>query len=142
MENSAQRTALVTGGGRGIGREICFALAAAGRAIAVADILTEERDDTAETIRATDGVAMAIEMDVTDTADVDRAVASVREALGPIAILVNCAGWDRFHRFVETEETFWDRLIELNYKGVLRTTRVCLPEMMEGRWGRNCQPQL
>jgi 2-hydroxycyclohexanecarboxyl-CoA dehydrogenase len=60
---------------------------------------------------------------------------SVRE-LGPVDILVNNAGWDDLRPFVETDEAFWDRVIEINYKGVLRTTHAVLPGMVERRWGR------
>jgi 2-hydroxycyclohexanecarboxyl-CoA dehydrogenase len=49
---------------------------------------------------------------------------------------VNNAGWDEMHPFLETDEPFWDRVIEVNYKGCLRMTRATLPGMIEGRWGR------
>ena len=57
-------------------------------------------------------------------------------ALGPVEVLVNCAGWDELKPFLDTDEDFWDRIIEINYKGVLRTTHAVLPAMMEARWGR------
>jgi 2-hydroxycyclohexanecarboxyl-CoA dehydrogenase len=56
--------------------------------------------------------------------------------MGPVEIMVNCAGWDEFRPFVDTEEPFWDRVIEINYKGVLRWSHVVLPAMIEARWGR------
>ena len=121
----------MTGGARGIGREVCLSLAGAGHRVAVADILMPEARDT-----ATDVAGLAVSCDVTSSADVAGAIATTVERLGPIDILVNCAGWDRFVKFVDTDEAFWDHIIEINYKGVLRTTHAVLPGMHERRWGR------
>ena len=60
----------------------------------------------------------------------------VEDALGPIEILVNNAGWDEMRPFVETDEPFWDRVIEINFKGGLRLTRAVLPGMVERGYGR------
>ena len=60
----------------------------------------------------------------------------VTEALGPIDILVNAAGWDKFMRFVDTDEEFWDHILDINFKGMLRTTHACVPGMIERGWGR------
>ena len=73
---------------------------------------------------------------MTDSASVDEAVARVERELGPVEILVNTAGWDEFHPFLETEEEFWDRIIELNYKGCLRVCRRVVPGMVEREYGR------
>lgn len=136
MEFISNRIALVTGGGRGIGREICLGLARTGRSVAVADIRTDEAAVTAHEIETAGGRAIAVLMDVSSSDAVTEAVLEVRDTLGPIEILINCAGWDEFRPFVETQESFWDRLIEINYKGVLRTTQACLPDMTETGWGR------
>jgi 2-hydroxycyclohexanecarboxyl-CoA dehydrogenase len=130
------RVALVTGGGRGIGREIALALARQGNKVAVVDMREAEAKDTAAAIEASGGVAMAVAADVTSTASVHEAVATSVRELGPVDILVNNAGWDDLRPFVETDEAFWDRVIEINYKGVLRTTHAVLPGMVERRWGR------
>ena len=128
---SDHRVALVTGGGRGIGRAIVEALAADGHAVAVADI--DER--TAHT--AADEVGgLAVELDVTDTASVEGAVELVEARLGPIAVLVNNAGWDEFRPFLETDEQFWDRVLEINLKGCLRLCRRVVPHMVEAERGR------
>ncbi|MFN0027593.1 MAG: SDR family NAD(P)-dependent oxidoreductase [Acidimicrobiales bacterium] len=131
-----ERVALVTGGGRGIGREICLALAADGRKVAVADLRTEEAAAAAEAVRAAGGQAIAVSMDVTDPDSVQQGILQVIDELGPIEVLVNCAGWDELKPFLDTDEAFWDRIIELNYKGVLRTVHACLPAMIEAGWGR------
>ena len=128
--------ALVTGGGRGIGRAICLALAADGRRVVVADVLADEAATTVELVTGAGGEAMPVVMDVTSTDSVHDGVLAAADELGPVGVLVNCAGWDRFQPFLDTDEAFWDRVIEVNYKGVLRTTHACLPAMVEAGWGR------
>jgi 2-hydroxycyclohexanecarboxyl-CoA dehydrogenase len=128
----SERTALVTGGARGIGRAICLALAEDGRSVAVADMRADEARETAAAIDS----ALAIGLDVTDSGSVAEGVRQAKEALGPIEILVNNAGWDEMHPFLETGEDFWDRVIDINYKGCLRVTRTVLPGMVERGFGR------
>ena len=131
-----ERVALVTGGGSGIGREICVGLAAAGRHVAVADLNLDGALETASLISATGGTAIAVHMDVADSDAVQGGILQVLDELGPPEILVNCAGWDELMPFLSTDEDFWDRVIEINYKGVLRTVHACLPSMTEKGWGR------
>jgi 2-hydroxycyclohexanecarboxyl-CoA dehydrogenase len=132
----AARVALVTGGGRGIGREICLALARDGRKVAVADLRADEAATTADLVGDGGGTAIAVTMDVTSTDSVQQGILQVVDELGPIEVLVNCAGWDELKPFLDTDEAFWDRIIEINYKGMLRTTHACLPAMIEAGWGR------
>ena len=132
----AARVAVVSGGGRGIGRAIAQALAAQGRRVAVCDILRAEADETVRLIGGSGGEARAYEVNVTDSDSVATGHLAIADELGPVEIMVNCAGWDAFYPFVETDEPFWDRVIEINYKGVLRWTRAVLPAMQEARWGR------
>lgn len=131
-----QRIALVTGGGRGIGREICLGLAEAGKAVAVADIRMVEAESVASQIRAVGGEAVAIAMDVANTDSVIQGIHQIDDEIGSPNILVNCAGWDDFKPFTETDEAFWDLIIDINYKGTLRTVHACLPAMIESGWGR------
>jgi 2-hydroxycyclohexanecarboxyl-CoA dehydrogenase len=79
---------------------------------------------------------LAVTMDVTDSASVDRAFGEVEREFGPVEVLVNNAGWDEFRPFLETDEEFWDRVIELNFKGCLRTCRRAVPGMVERGYGR------
>jgi len=130
------RVALVTGGASGIGREICLALAAAGRRVVVADIQTAGANETVAAIRSDGGQGMAVTIDITDAASVERGVRRVEDEIGPVEILVNVAGWDQFMKFVDTDEDFWDRIIDVNFKGMLRTTHRCVPAMTEAGWGR------
>jgi 2-hydroxycyclohexanecarboxyl-CoA dehydrogenase len=128
-----QRVALVTGGARGIGRAIARALAEDGRTVAVGDLLEQE---AAQTVEAIGSQALAVPLDVTDSGSVAAAVARTERELGAIDVLVNNAGWDEARPFIETDEDFWDRVLEINFKGGLRVTRAVLPGMVERRWGR------
>ena len=135
-DGNTDRVALVTGGGGGIGREICLGLARDARRVAVADLRVPEATETAAAISAAGGTAIAVEMDVADADAVSGGLLTVAEELGPVEVLVNCAGWDVLRPFVATDEDFWDRVIEINYKGPLRTTHGCLPAMIEAGFGR------
>ncbi|MFT7600458.1 MAG: 2-hydroxycyclohexanecarboxyl-CoA dehydrogenase [Acidimicrobiales bacterium] len=135
-ETKQDRVALVTGGGSGIGRQICLALAADGRKVAAADIQTDGAAETAAQIVAAGGTAIAVTMDITSSDSVQDGRLQVIDELGPIEILVNCAGWDVLMPFLDTDEEFWEKVIDINYKGALRTAHACLPGMVEGGWGR------
>ena len=133
---SADRVALVTGGGSGIGRAVCLALAADGRQVAVGDLNVEGAAETAQLVADAGGRSLAVSMDVTSTDSVHQARLRVVDEMGPIEVLVNCAGWDLLMPFLDTEEAFWDKVIDINFKGVLRTAHACLPSMVDGGWGR------
>ena len=132
----SERTALVTGGGGGIGSAIGVALAADGHSVAIADLDLETARQSAGRIKAAGGRSAPIELDVTDGGAMTEAISSVERELGSIEILVNNAGWDELKPFVETDEAFWNRVIEINFKGCLQTTREVLPGMMERGYGR------
>ncbi len=132
----ADKTALVTGGARGIGRAISLRLAADGFAVVVGDLNQDGAAETATLATEAGGRAIATALDVTSDDSVAAAIAAAHAEFGPIEVIVNNAGWDEHHRFVETDETFWDRVIEINYKGILRTTHAVLPGMLEREWGR------
>ena len=131
-----RRVVLVSGGGGGIGAAISAALVAHGRAVAVADIDMEAAEAVAERLRAGGAEAIAVSLDVTDGASVAAAVSEATEQLGSIDILVNNAGWDELRPFVETDEPFWGKVIEINFLGALRLVKALLPAMSENGFGR------
>lgn len=131
-----RRVALVSGGAGGIGAAICTALAAQGHAVAVADLDGERAAAVAERLRAGGGEALALALDVTDATSVSAAVDTARARLGEIGVLVNNAGWDELRPFVDTDEAFWRRVIEINFTGALRLTHAVLPGMIDAGWGR------
>jgi 2-hydroxycyclohexanecarboxyl-CoA dehydrogenase len=127
----ASRVALVTGGARGIGRAIADELAREGHRVAAADIAQQAAPQT-----AADANVLSVHIDVTDAASVDAAVSQIERELGQVEILVNNAGWDEFRPFLETDEAFWERVIDVNFKGCLRTTRRVVPAMVDRGYGR------
>jgi 2-hydroxycyclohexanecarboxyl-CoA dehydrogenase len=120
------RTALVTGGAGGIGAATARRLAAEGARVAVGDL---DLDGARAVAGEIDGVAT--ELDVTDTASVARAVAAVQDEAGPVDVLVNNAGTDRFAWFVDTDEALWDFVLGVNLRGVLACTHAVLGSMHE-----------
>jgi 2-hydroxycyclohexanecarboxyl-CoA dehydrogenase len=130
------RVAFVSGAARGIGRGIAMTLAARGDAVVIADLREREATETLATIEKAGGQGMAVPLDVTRTESVADAVQQATDTLGPIEVLVNNAGWDDLVPFLETDEGFWDRIIEINFKGCLRLTKAVVPGMIERGWGR------
>lgn len=125
------RVALVTGGAGAIGAAVCAALAAQGRRVAAADLDGARAEAVAAPLG---GIGLA--MDVADPASVARAVAELRARLGPPTILVSCAGWDRMLPFVDTDEAFQARVLEINLAGPIRVVRAVLPDMIAAGFGR------
>jgi 2-hydroxycyclohexanecarboxyl-CoA dehydrogenase len=105
-------------------------------ATVIADIRTEQAQANAERIVADGGRCLALEVDVRSPESVAAGVQAARQAFGEIDVLVNVAGWDELKPFVDTDEEFWQEVLEVNFKGGLRLTRALLPSMIERRWGR------
>jgi 2-hydroxycyclohexanecarboxyl-CoA dehydrogenase len=119
-----------------MGSAISAALAAEGESVALADVDLEAARESAGRIVDAGGRAAPFEVDVTDGSSVAAAISSAERELGPIEILVNNAGWDELRPFVETDEAFWNRVIEINFKGCLHTTSELLPGMVDRGSGR------
>jgi 3-hydroxybutyrate dehydrogenase len=127
------RVALITGGGRGIGRAIALRLAGDGLAVAVAARSRDQIDDTA---RAASPRALPLVLDVTDAASIAEAVERTERDLGPVDVLVNNAGIAESAAFAKTEPEFWDRHFAVNVRAPYLLTRAVLPGMLARRWGR------
>jgi 2-hydroxycyclohexanecarboxyl-CoA dehydrogenase len=130
------RIALVTGGAQGIGRGIAAALAAGGCRVAIADLNIEAATATAKELSEAGGLVIAVEANVTETASVQAAVQEIERELGPIEVAVNNAGWDDFMPFIASTEEFWDKVLDINFKGALRVTKAVVPGMIDRGFGR------
>ena len=133
MSGLAGRTALVTGGGRGIGRAIALDLAAAGVKVAIASRTRTEIDAVA---REAGHGAMALTADVADAGSVKALFAAARAAIGDIDILVNAAGVAPSAPLVKTTDEQWRQAIEVNLSGAFYCLREALPAMTAKGWGR------
>jgi len=133
MRGLEHSTALVTGGGGGIGTAICHRLAAAGAKVAVLDL---DGDAAGRTAAAVGASARGFAVDITDHGAVRDAVAQAASALGPADVLVNNAGWDVFRPFLDTDPALWQRLIDVNLVGALNMHHAVLPGMVERGRGR------
>ncbi|HMA06598.1 MAG TPA: 2-hydroxycyclohexanecarboxyl-CoA dehydrogenase [Ramlibacter sp.] len=136
MQRFEGKTAIVTGGGGGIGGATCRRLAQEGARVAVYDMNLDAAETVASAIRDAGGRAQAFRCDITSRADVDAAVAATQAQLGPIDVLVNNAGWDLFKPFTKTEPADWDKLIAINLTGALHLHHAVLPEMATRKSGR------
>jgi 3-hydroxybutyrate dehydrogenase len=132
---SVMRVAIVTGGGRGIGRAIAMALAQAGLLVAVGARTKEQVEAVTSEVQAAGGQAVAVELDVTDAASVEAAVTNAA-ARGPIDVLVNNAGIAESAAFARTSLEMWERHLRVNVTGPYLMTRAVLPGMLERRRGR------
>src|SRR5699024_2097643 len=129
-------TAFVTGGAQGIGKGISGSLALAGFHVVIADLNLETAEATAKELTTAGGTASAVQVDVTSRESVEAAVERVTKETGGIDVLVNNAGWDDFIPFLDTDEDFWSKIIELNFKGHLRTIKAIVPGLIERGYGR------
>jgi 2-hydroxycyclohexanecarboxyl-CoA dehydrogenase len=136
MKDLKGKTAIVTGGGGGIGGATCRRFAEEGAQVAVFDMNLEAAQKVADGIVAAGGQAKAFACNITDRAQVDTALAAAENQLGPIDILVNNAGWDIFKPFTKTVPAEWDKLIAINLTGALHMHHAVLPGMVARGGGR------
>ena len=130
------RVALVTGGGRGIGRAIVLRLAKDGVRVAVGARTGEQVQETAEAARAAGATTLALTLDVADAASIAAAVGRTVHELGRVDVLVNNAGIAESAPLARTEPELWARHLQVNVTGPYLLTRAVLPGMLERGWGR------
>ena len=130
------KVALVTGAAAGIGAAIARRLARDGIAIGVLDILIDGATKVANEIVAAGGKAIPLQASITDRQQVTAALLKLRNAFGPVTILVNNAGITGFVPFEELTDAQWDRMMEVNLKGTFIVTQSVLPDMKAAGWGR------
>src|SRR5271167_2228836 len=136
MTRLTGKVAIVTGAAQGIGRAIASRLADEGARVALADIQLDAAENAAAEIRAGGASAMAVALDVTKLDDAIAAADRVERELGPIDILVNNAGWDILMPFVESTPDFWDKVIAINYRGILNCCKAVAPRMQSRARGK------
>lgn len=128
---AAGRVAVVTGGASGIGLGIVRHLHAAGHPVAALDL----QEDALAAVADELGV-LTVAVDVTDRASVDAAMDRVRSELGPISIIVSCAGIDASAPFADITPEAWERAINVNLTGTFHSIQSALPDLVAGGWGR------
>ena len=130
------RTALVTGASRGIGRACALALAETGVRVAVAARNIEQLESLAGEIRDRSREAFVVPMDLSDAESIKEAIAKTAKEFGPIAILVNNAGITKDGLAMRMKKPDWDLVIATNLTGAFVAIQQVLPGMMRERWGR------
>ena len=132
----SNQVALITGGARGIGREIALAFAREGADLALFDVTPEPLAQTVAELRALGRRAEGFTVDVTDGKQVDAGVAKVLDKLGRIDILINNAGVTKDGLLIRMEDAQWDRVLDINLKGTFLCTRAAARPMLKARRGR------
>jgi 2-hydroxycyclohexanecarboxyl-CoA dehydrogenase len=137
MRGLTGKTAIVTGGGSGIGRAIAQRLAAEGVTVGVFDIRLEAAQEVVAEVGALGGKAMAVKCDITDAVGVVAAVQVFESALGAgTDFLVNNAGWDLPMPFLKTDEAFRQKVVAINYFGPLNMSHAVAQGMSARKSGR------
>jgi 2-hydroxycyclohexanecarboxyl-CoA dehydrogenase len=130
------KVVIVTGGAQGIGRAIVTDCVRAGAEVVIADVQEAAAGETARSVgQVTGQTVLAIPTDVANLESVRHMAAQVIDRYGKIDVLINNAGWDRFSFFLQTTPEFWDRVIAINYKGVLNTCYTILPYLVSQKSG-------
>ena len=133
---SLNKVAVVTGGGRGIGRAVSIQLARDGAAVAVWDLDGRSAEETVAFIRKESGRAIACVGDAASKAGIETSLARTRAELGRVTILINNAGTTGFVPFTEISEDALDRMLAINLKGPFLCTQAIIPDMLAAGWGR------
>lgn len=130
------KVAVVTGGAIGLGAAICRFLARDGADIAIWDWNIEPAQAVADELKAMGRKVVICKVDVSSRDDVETAAKTVREELGPVNILVNNAGISPEKDFTEITDNDWDRVMDVNLKGIFICTQAVIDDMIDAKWGR------
>ncbi len=136
MNDLNERRALVTGAGRGIGRNIALALADSGADVVVTARSKDEIDRVADEIKNLGRNSLAFVCDVTDPAQVTHMAEEVSASFGTIDILVNNAGSGKSAKFLTHSDALWHEMIAINLNSVYYVTKAFAPGMVQAKWGR------
>ena len=126
-----QKTAVVTGGGSGIGKEVCIVLAKQGAKVYVVDLSEQSANDTVDIIKKEGGEAISIVIDVTN----QKALMAAYNLIEAIHILVNCAGISHIGNATSTEEQDFEKIFNVNVKGVYNSLHAAIPIMQKSGGG-------
>jgi 2-hydroxycyclohexanecarboxyl-CoA dehydrogenase len=130
------RVAVVTGAASGMGYAVSRQLAGRGHKVALLDLDGAGAERAADELRTAGADAFADEVDVSDRASVDAALDKVRQALGPVEVLVTSAGIEGFMAFTDITPEAWDRILAVNLTGTFHSVQSAVPDMIEAGWGR------
>ncbi len=131
------KVAIVTGAGRGIGKQIAIQLAQAGANVVVNYAHSEAAAiETVEQIKGLNHSAIAVKADISNINDINKLVDKTVEVFGKVDILVNNAGIDPREGFFDITENFWDRVVDTNMKGTFFCTQACAKEMIKAGKGK------
>jgi 3-oxoacyl-[acyl-carrier protein] reductase len=129
------KNAIITGGGRGIGKQTALTFAKEGARVTVADINEEDINDVVKEIKDSGGEALARTVDVTDRSSVNGLIDAAKEQFGRVDIVVNNAGITADAQLLKMEEDQWDRVIDVNLKGVFNVSQAAAKVMKEQEAG-------
>jgi 2-hydroxycyclohexanecarboxyl-CoA dehydrogenase len=136
MVDMNDKTVIVTGGARGIGGAVVQAFAEAGADVVIADLRLEDANDTATNLSEIYcRRIVAVQTDVTKREDIEKLRDETLSVFGKIDVLVNCAGWDRLLPFLKTTPDLWQKILTINFLGVVNMCHVILPHMVERKQG-------
>lgn len=135
MTQITGKTAVVTGGGNGIGMGLAKELAHQGAAVVIADIQLEKAQKVADDITASGGRAIAVHCDVCDRASIRALKQAANDAFGPVGLLFANAGATSFTELKDMSDDDVDWIVQVNLMGVMNTIRAFLPDMVAAREG-------
>ncbi|MDN5708771.1 MAG: 3-ketoacyl-ACP reductase [Planococcus sp. (in: firmicutes)] len=131
MQSIKGKTAIITGGGRGIGRATAIALANEGINVGLIGLKQENLDKVSVELQDANVKVATASADVTDLAAIEQAIEKLKNELGDIDILINNAGTGKFGGFLELSPEEWKNIVDVNLMGVYNATRAVLPGMIE-----------